>query len=152
VLLRGAEALLEVVEDVVDVLGSDGQAGGVPDFSGLQVGDYFDLPPLSDGSQTITGSADYKNLRIVIAGFNAYKHMGATENDKNHIARAFENCPVTKAMNTGNDNTGGYPAMTGARQTPCGRKRSERLRGVRSFRAGQTCASNTAGGIWTTYT
>jgi hypothetical protein len=85
-------------------------ADGVPDFSGLQIGDYFDLPSLNDGSQTITGSTDYQNLRIVIAGFNAYKHMGSTENDKNHIVWAFENCPGTKAMNASSDNTGGYPS------------------------------------------
>jgi hypothetical protein len=38
--------------------------------------------------------------------------MGSTENDKNHIVWAFDNCPGTKAMNTANDNTGGYPAST----------------------------------------
>jgi hypothetical protein len=105
---------VDTVAAAMEIIHNKTNADGVPDFSGLQVGDYFDLPSLNDGSQTITGSVDYKNLRIVIAGFNAYKNMGSTENDKNHIAWAFENCPVTKAMNAGNDNAGGYPVMTGA--------------------------------------
>jgi hypothetical protein len=103
--------------DAFEIIHNKTNADGVPDFSGLQVSDYFDLPSLNDGSQTIEWNEAYKNLRIVTAGFNAYKNMGSTENDKNHIARAFENCPATKAMNAGNDNAGGYPAMTGARQS-----------------------------------
>jgi hypothetical protein len=100
----------DTVADAVEILHQKINADGVPDFSGLQVGDYLDLPSLDDGTNAITWNEAYKNLRVVIAGFNTYKHMGSTENAKNHIVFAFENCPVTKRMKAANDNTGGYPA------------------------------------------
>jgi hypothetical protein len=98
------------VADAVEALHQKINASGVPDFSGLQIGDYLDLPSLNDGSTTYTWNESYKNLRIVISGFNTYKHMGSTENAKNHIVFTFENCPLTKRMNAANTNTGGYAA------------------------------------------
>jgi hypothetical protein len=98
------------VADAVEALHQKTNADGVPDFSGLQIGDYLDLPSLNDGSTTYTWNEAYKNLRIVISGFNTYKHMGSTENAKNHIVFTFENCPLTKRMNATNTNTGGYAA------------------------------------------
>jgi hypothetical protein len=84
----------------------------VPDFSGLQVGDYLDLPSLNDGSANYVWSDAYKNLRVVIAGFNTYKNMGGTENEKNHIVFVFDNCPLTKQMNSGDTNAGGYASSS----------------------------------------
>jgi hypothetical protein len=81
---------------------------GIPDFAGLRLGDYLDLPSLNDGTTTFTWEASYKNLRIVIAGFNIYKHAGDTENTKNHIVFMFRNCPLTKRMNSSDTNTGGW--------------------------------------------
>jgi hypothetical protein len=98
------------VADAVEALHQKINADGVPDFSGLQIGDYLDLPSLYDGSTTYTWNESYKNLRVVISGFNTYKHMGSAENAKNHIVFTFENCPLTKRMNATNTNTGGYAA------------------------------------------
>jgi hypothetical protein len=98
------------VADAVEALHQKTNADGVPDFSGLRIGDCLDLPSLNDGSTTYTWNEAYKNLRIVISGFNTYKHMGSTENAKNHIVFTFENCPLTKRMNATNTNTGGYAA------------------------------------------
>jgi hypothetical protein len=107
--------LLEVlgagtVADAVEALHRKINADGVPDFSGLQIGDYLDLPSLDDGTTVYTWNEAYKNLHVVISGFNTYKGMGSTENAKNHIVFTFENCPLTKRMNATGDNTGGYPA------------------------------------------
>jgi hypothetical protein len=101
---------VDTVADAVEAIHQKINADGVPDFSGLQIGDYLDLPSLNDGTTTYTWNEAYKNLRIVISGFNTYKHMGSTENAKNHIVFTFENCPLTKRMKATNDNTGGYPA------------------------------------------
>jgi hypothetical protein len=96
------------IAEAVELLHQKINADGVPDFRGLQIGDYLDLPSLNDGSTNLVWNESYKNLRIVISGFNTYKHMGSTENTKNHIVFTFENCPVTKAMNSSNTNAGGY--------------------------------------------
>jgi hypothetical protein len=85
-------------------------ADGTPDFSGLRLADYLDLPSLNDGTTNLSWNAAYKNLRIHIAGFNIYKNAGDTENTKNHIVFQFRNCPTTHRMNASNDNTGGYAA------------------------------------------
>ena len=100
------------VADAIEALHQKINASGVPDFSGLQIGDYLDLASINDGTTTYTWYESYKNLRIVISGFNTYKHMGSTENAKNHIVFTFENCPFAKAMHSSSDNTGGYPAST----------------------------------------
>jgi hypothetical protein len=114
-LASGGRNLLEVfgvatVAGAVEALHQKTNADGVPDFSGLRIGDYLDLPSLNDGSTTYTWNEAYKNLRVVISGFNTYKHMGSTENAKNHIVFTFENCPLSKRMNATNTNTGGYAA------------------------------------------
>jgi hypothetical protein len=57
-------------------------ADGVPGFSGLQIGDYLDLPSLNDGGTAYMWNEAYKNLRIVISGLNTFKHMGNPENAK----------------------------------------------------------------------
>jgi hypothetical protein len=83
---------------------------GLPDFSELLLGDYLDLPSLTIDGTTYTWNANYKNLRLVVSGFNTYKGMGDTENTKNHILFTFRNVIHTRAMNSENSNAGGYPA------------------------------------------
>jgi hypothetical protein len=108
--------------NLLDVLGVANIAGamaalrarcngtGLPDFSEILLGDYLDLPSLTVDGAVYTWNASYKNLRLVVSGFNTYKGAGDTENTKNHILFTFRNCPLTRAMNPTNDNTGGYPA------------------------------------------
>jgi hypothetical protein len=83
---------------------------GTPDFSGLRVGDYLDLPSLTVAGTTYQWSGAYKNLRLVVSGFNQYKGAGDQENTKNHFLFTFKNCVLTKRMNAANDNAGGYAA------------------------------------------
>jgi hypothetical protein len=83
-------------------------ASGIPDFRGIMVGDYLDLPSLDDGTTVYTWNEDYKNLRIVVSGFNIYKGAADTENIKNHVLFTFRNCVLTRQMNTSDTNTGGY--------------------------------------------
>jgi hypothetical protein len=85
-------------------------ADGDPTFAGLRLGDYLDLPSINDGTTTYTWNASYKNLRVMISGFNTYKGSGDTEVTKNHILFTFRNCVLTKRMNATDTNTGGYAA------------------------------------------
>jgi hypothetical protein len=101
-------ATLEEAAEVMHILREKINADGESDFSGLRYADYLDLPSLNDGSTTYTWNAAYKNLRIMIAGFNIYKNAGDTENTKNHIVFTFRHCPLTRQMNTSNTNSGGY--------------------------------------------
>lgn len=80
------------------------------DFSGLRLGDYLDLSSLTVDGTTYTWDAGYKNLRLMIVGFNTYKHAGDTENTKNHVVMQFRNCVLTRRMNASDTNTGGYAA------------------------------------------
>jgi hypothetical protein len=81
-----------------------------PDFRGIRIGDYLDLPSLDDGTTVYQWNENYKNLRIVVSGFNHYKQAGDTENTENHILFTFRNCPLTKRMNATATNTGGFAA------------------------------------------
>ena len=83
---------------------------GKPDFSGLLIGDYLDLPKLTVNGTTYTWNNSYQNLRIVISGFNQYKGVGDTESTKNHILWTFRNVVLQRQINTSDTNTGGYPA------------------------------------------
>ena len=103
-------ATLEEVAQVMQILREKINADGESDFSGLRYADYLDMPSLNDGSTTYTWNGTYKNLRIMIAGFNIYKHAGDTENTKNHIVFTFRNCPLTRQMNSSDTNSGGYAA------------------------------------------
>jgi hypothetical protein len=64
---------------------------GIPDFTGIMIGDYIDGLDLSGVAAAPGGNAPqawndtYKNNRIVVSGFNTYKGAGGTENAKNHI-------------------------------------------------------------------
>jgi hypothetical protein len=89
---------------------------GLPDFSGLMVGDYLDgidlsaIPAENDGTPGQIWIANYRNNRIVLSGFNTYKQTGDAETSKNHLLFTFRNIPLKKRMNPTNDNTGGYAA------------------------------------------
>ena len=91
-------------------------ATGIPNFSGLMIGDYIDGLDLSAIAAPAGGTAPqawnntYKNNRIVIAGFNTYKNAGDTENAKNHVLFVFRNIVCTARMRASDDNTGGYVA------------------------------------------
>ncbi len=81
------------------------------DFSGLRIGDYLDLASLTVDDTTYTWNASYKNLRLMIMGFNTYKHIGdcdedegEPENKKDHILFQFRNCVLTRRFNATNTN------------------------------------------------
>ena len=89
---------------------------GIPDFSGLQIGDYLDgldlstIPAENSGTAGQPWNDTYKNNRLVLSAFNPYKGVGDTEVTKNHIRFDFANVPLRKRMNPTNVNTGGYAA------------------------------------------
>jgi hypothetical protein len=91
-------------------------ASGIPDFTGIEIGDYIDGLDLSGVAVAPGGSApqawsdQYKNNRIIVSGFNIYKGFGDTENTKNHILFTFRNVICQGYMKASNDNAGGYPA------------------------------------------
>ena len=109
-----APATLQELTAAITILKQKINANGNPDFSGLRYCDYLDLPYLNDGTTNIQWEGSYKNLRIMIAGFNIYKHAGSTENTKNHILFQFADCPFTRRLNATNTNAGGW-ASTEAR-------------------------------------
>jgi len=80
----------------------------IPDFRGIRIGDYIDLPSLDDGTTKFIWNDDYKNLRILVSGFNHYKGYGDTENSDNHVLFTFRNCVTTRRMNPTDTNAGGY--------------------------------------------
>jgi hypothetical protein len=89
---------------------------GIPDFTGIEIGDYIDGLDLSGLEVAPGGNAPqawndtYKNNRIVVSGFNIYKGFGDTEVTKNHILFTFRNVICQGRMKASNDNSGGYPA------------------------------------------
>jgi len=114
----GVSTIAEAGAELKHRCNNDGQIddSGIPDWTGLRAGDYIDGLDLSSILAERGGTAgeawndDYKNNRIVIAGFNLYKHSGDTENAKNHIVFAFANIPLKSRVNSTNDNAGGYVA------------------------------------------
>jgi hypothetical protein len=112
---KEGQNLLDVLEvntiaDAMAALRTRCNGTGKPDFSGLRIGDYFDLPSLTIAGTTYQWSDSYQNLRVILSGFNQYKGAGDQENSKNHILFTFRNCVLTKRMNASNDNAGGYAA------------------------------------------
>jgi len=91
---------------------------GVPNFAGLEIGDYIDGISLGGIAAPPGGIAPgvwnntHKNNRIVIAGFNYYKSTGVWSNviTKNHIVFAFDRAIARGRMNSTNSNSGGYAA------------------------------------------
>jgi hypothetical protein len=91
---------------------NDGEidASKIPDFRGLMIGDYLDIPSLTIDGQLYEMNPAYQNTRIVIAGLNTFKGAGDTENEKNHVLFVFRNILMNRRMNPTDTNTGGYPA------------------------------------------
>jgi hypothetical protein len=104
------------VQEAMAALSARCNGTGMPNFSGLMVGDYLDgidlsaIPAENGGTAGQAWDDTYKNNRIVIAGFNTYKGAGDTEATKNHVLFTFKNIPLRKRMNPADDNTGGYAA------------------------------------------
>ena len=93
-------ATLEEVKKAMDILHKKINADGSPDFSGLRIGDYLDLPELdivfTRFPELLKWNHEYKNLRIMIAAFNWYhneRYIGEKDGImKNHIVFTFRNC------------------------------------------------------------
>lgn len=100
---------VSTVAEAMEVLHKRCNGSGKPDFSGLMIGDYLDLPSLTVDGTTYTWNDSYQNLRIVISGFNQYKGAGDTENADNHILWTFRNIVLQRQMNSSDTNEGGYP-------------------------------------------
>jgi len=102
----------DAMEEIRRRCNNGGEIDGskIPDFRGMRIGDYLDLATLDDGTTVYRWHEDYKNLRVVVSGFNFYKHHGDTENTENHVLFTFRNCVTTRQMNSGDTNAGGYPA------------------------------------------
>lgn len=96
------------VADVMAKLRVRCNGTGTPNFSGLMLGDYLDIPSMTIDGTGYTFNSSYKNLRIVVSGFNTFKGVGDTENANNHILFTFRNCVLQKRINPTDVNTGGY--------------------------------------------
>ena len=89
---------------------------GTPNFTGLMIGDFIDginlsaIPEENGGDAGQVWNATNRNNQIVISGFNTYRGIGDTENNRNHILFTFRNIPLRKRMNATNINAGGYIA------------------------------------------
>ena len=79
-------------------------------FDGLKLCAYIDFASITVDGVTYTWNANYKNLRIMIMGFNTLLHCGNVEVVKPHIIMQFRNCVLEKRMNATDTNTGGYPS------------------------------------------
>ena len=101
----------KTVAEVMAILHKKCNGEGKADFSGLMIGDYLDLPILTVDGTTYTWNDTYRNLRVVISGFNHYIYCGDSNgnwNKKNHILWTFRNVVLLKRMNATNTNAGGY--------------------------------------------
>ena len=97
------------VAEVMAILHKKCNGEGKADFSGLMIGDYLDLPSLTVDGTTYTWNDTYRNLRVVISGFNHYIYCGNQDgNKKNHILWTFRNVVLQKRMNATDTNAGGY--------------------------------------------
>jgi hypothetical protein len=91
-------------------------ASGIPDFRGIEIGDYIDgmdlsaIPAENGGEGGQAWNDTYKNNQIMVSGFNSYKGSGDAEVTQNHIVFTFRHCICRKRMNATNITTGGYHA------------------------------------------
>jgi len=100
----GAETVLEAMT----ILRGRCNGENIPEFSGINIGDYIELPSL-----TVAGTIYTQNLRILVSGFNTFKNplnIYGAKNIKNHILFIFDSIVLRKRMNATNNNAGGYPA------------------------------------------
>jgi hypothetical protein len=108
---------VSTIADAMAALRQRCNGAGVPDFSGLQIGDYLDgldlsgIPAENGGTGGQPRDESYKNNRIVLSALNPYLGVGDTfEVTKNHVRFDFANVPLTKRMNATDSNEGGYAA------------------------------------------
>jgi len=93
----GVSTISEAMAEIRRRCNNNGEIAstGIPDFRGIEIGDYIDginldgLPVCDGGTAPQAWNDTYKNNRIVVAGFNTYKGTGYTENDKNHVIFVF---------------------------------------------------------------
>jgi hypothetical protein len=114
----GVSTIAEAMEELRRRCNNNGEIDntGVPDFSGIQIGDYIDGLDFSGTAAPTSGDAPqawnntYKNNQIIVSGFNTYKNVGSSGNgnDKNHILFTFRNCIARGRINATDTNTGGY--------------------------------------------
>jgi hypothetical protein len=110
------EAIAEVIAAIRFRGNSNGEidGSGIPNYSGLIEGDVLDGLDLSAIGAPTGGTAPQewndaiKNNRIIIGGFNSFKHSGDTEITKNHVTFAFRHVVAKGRMNATNANAGGY--------------------------------------------
>lgn len=69
----------------MEILHNKCNGEGKADFSGLMIGDYLDLPSLTVDGTTYTWNDTYRNLRVVISGFNHYIYCGNQDGNKRII-------------------------------------------------------------------
>ena len=104
------------IREAMEALSERCNGTGVPNFVGLQIGDYIDgidlssIPAENNGDAGQPWNDVYKNNRIVISGFNTYRNFNQPENVRNHILFTFRNVPLRKRMNATNTSEGGYVA------------------------------------------
>jgi hypothetical protein len=98
---------VETVPEAMAALREKCNGEGTPNFDGLFIGDYIDIPSL------IVDGVTYANRRILLSGFNRYRNMHEYEayrNTKNHLLFTFDKIVLKKRMNPTNTNAGGYPS------------------------------------------
>jgi hypothetical protein len=112
----GISTIAEAMAEIHRLCNNNGEIDdtGIPDFTGIEIGDYIDgidlsaIPAENSGTAGQAWNDTYKNNRIVVSGFNTYKGMGDTENTKNHVLFTFRNIPLNKRMNSSDTNASGY--------------------------------------------
>lgn len=77
-------------------------------FNGLRLADYIDVPSITIDGTAIANANE--RLRFEIAGFDTYYNVGNTAVSSHHILMLSKNCVLQHAMNSADDNTGGYAA------------------------------------------
>ena len=112
------EAIAEVMANIRYRCNNNGEidGSGIPDFRGLAIADFLDgldlsaigAPPGGDAPQAWNNT--YKNNRLLLGGFNTYKHSGETEVTKNHIVMVTRHNIARGRMNATDVTTGGFLA------------------------------------------
>ena len=77
-------------------------------FEDLRIGDYIDLPSLTDGDANYTWNEEHQNLRIQIVAFDHYYRIGDQDNTTHHVVMQFKNCYRQKRMHSSDTNSGGW--------------------------------------------
>nr|DAF30567.1 MAG TPA: structural protein [Herelleviridae sp.] len=84
------------VKQVMGILKEKINRGSGSLFSGLRLCDYLDLPEINDGTTTYKWNGEYKNLRIMISGFNTWQSAippdGTLNYRHNHLVFTFRHC------------------------------------------------------------